>query len=480
MILSGCVSSKRFNPDKKYAPQELKEDYTLLRNILEENHPSLYWYTSKDSLDRFFDNGYTQLNDSLTEPQFKTHISYVLSKIRCGHTSAAYSKKFLHYIDTVKPTQFPLSIKLWKDSAVVYENLNRRDTVLKRGTLIRAIDGRPISFYRDSMFQFLSSDGYNTTYKYQALSNRGGFGAWYRNVFGLKDNFEITYTDTLGQDQMVNIPLYDPAQDTSKRKHPALFKKLTTKERKRLRLPSVNNLRIDTASRTAIFTIGTFSNGNHYRRLVKTTFRKLKRQHIQQLILDVRNNGGGNVENSTLLTKYIVDRKFKLADSLYAVNKRSSYGKYIRHYFRNRLFMTVMSKKRKDGLYHFGYFERHFFKPKRRYHFDGDVYLITGGNSFSATALLANVLKGQQNVTIVGEETGGASYGNTAWLIPDATLPHTGVRFRLPLFRLVMDNNAPKIGHGIYPDVEARPTLTDIRVGVDPKLAKAFDLIRQK
>ena len=29
--------------------------------------------------------------------------------------------------------------------------------------------------------------------------------------------------------------------------------------------------------------------------------------------------------------------------------------------------------------------------------------------------------------------------GSTAWLIPDLTLPETGIRFRLPLFRLVID-----------------------------------------
>ena len=61
----------------------------------------------------------------------------------------------------------------------------------------------------------------------------------------------------------------------------------------------------------------------------------------------------------------------------------------------------------------------------------------------------------QDNVTIVGEETGGGAYGNTAWLIPDVTLPETGVRFRLPLFRLVIDKNYPKNGKGVQPEVEA-------------------------
>jgi hypothetical protein len=38
----------------KYSPDELREDFDVMRNILEKFHPSLYWYTSKDSMDMLF------------------------------------------------------------------------------------------------------------------------------------------------------------------------------------------------------------------------------------------------------------------------------------------------------------------------------------------------------------------------------------------------------------------------------------------
>ena len=92
--------------------------------------------------------------------------------------------------------------------------------------------------------------------------------------------------------------------------------------------------------------------------------------------------------------------------------------------------MLFVTRKRKDHHYHFTHFERHFYKLRSRNHFDGDVYIIIGGNSFSATTLFAYAMKHQKNVTIVGEETGGGSYGNTAWMIPEVVLPQTKVRFR--------------------------------------------------
>jgi hypothetical protein len=68
----------------------------------------------------------------------------------------------------------------------------------------------------------------------------------------------------------------------------------------------------------------------------------------------------------------------------------------------------------------------------------------------------------------------GGAYGNSAWLIPDVTLPKTGVRFRLPLFKLVIDKTVPMIGRGVQPEVESLPTVDAIRRNVDYKLEKQW------
>jgi len=139
--------------------------------------------------------------------------------------------------------------------------------------------------------------------------------------------------------------------------------------------------------------------------------------------------------------------------------------------------MQFVTNRHSDKKYHFGYFERHYFKPKHKHHYNGKVYVLTGGNSFSATTLFAAALKGQKNVLIVGEETGGAAYGNTAWMIPDAKLPNTKMGFRLPKFRLVMNKHGEKNGRGVQPDVFAGPSVKAIREGVDYKVEKVRELI---
>jgi len=129
LLLSACGTNKTgFSPSKKYPADVLQKDYSIYQQTLEEAHPGLYWYTSKDSMSRYFEWGREQLKDSLTETDFRKVLSYVTAKINCGHTSVRSSKNYSGYLDTVRLGRlFPLSLKLWNDTAVVASNLNRRD-----------------------------------------------------------------------------------------------------------------------------------------------------------------------------------------------------------------------------------------------------------------------------------------------------------------------------------------------------------------
>ena len=485
---------KGFRPDRRYPPEVLRKDYLVFRHLLEAWHPSLYWYTSKDSMSAYFDEGYAAIRDSMTEPQFRRVLSYVISKVDCGHTSVRASKAYARYLDTAHLPQFPLILKFWNDTAVVAGNLNRRDSILKRGTQILTIDGRTTQQLTDTFFNYIVTDGRNQTGKYQYLSTGLHFSSWYKDLFGYPDSFEIGYMDPSGEPRETRVPVYDPRADTIRRSlgrvllpgtpppdkgAPKRLRPTRRRDRKNRELLFTRSLQLDSASHTAFMTLNTFEHGYHLRGFFRHSFREMKEQQVENLVLDVRSNGGGDASLSTLLTRYLIDKKFKVADSLYTVRRHSRYDRYINNGLLYEMLTLVASRKHSDGKYHFGYFERHYYSPFRNLHFDGHVYILTGGNSFSATCLFAGALKGQSNVTVVGEETGGGYYGNTAWMIPDVTLPNTRVRFRLPRFRLVVDRQREKNGRGIFPDVPALPTVEAIGKGLDFKTARVKELIRQ-
>jgi len=484
VALWGCSAGKAsFSASRKYSPGELQKDYALYEDILEAHHPGLYWYTPKDTMQAYFQWGREQLKDSLTEAEFRKVLSFVTAKINCGHTTVRPSKKWSKYNDTVRYAKlFPLSIKVWPDTMVITANLNRRDSILHRGTVITSINGWSVAKIVDTMFQYISTDGYNHTHKYQSLSNRGYFGSLYSSLFGLPDKYSIGYLDSTGQERLTTTAVFDPLKDTLLRRLIRAGQKEVRpnrKQRKEQELNSVRLLKIDSVNKTAMMDLSSFARGYNLKHFFKTSFRALHEHKITHLIIDVRSNGGGSVTNSTLLTRYLADHPFKIADTLYALRKKSPYFHYIQNHSWNKLFIGIFTHRRRDGFYHFGYFEKHYFKPRRPNHFNGKVYILTGGNSFSATTLFASALIKQDNVVVVGEETGGGAYGNSAWLIPDVTLPVTGIRFRLPLFRLVIDKNVPKIGRGVQPEVPVFPTVEAIRNNRDIKTERAMELIKE-
>jgi hypothetical protein len=483
-IAVSCSSSRKtYDPQKKYPPAVIQADYTLFRHILETTHPSLYWYTTKDSMDYYFDEGYKSLSDSMTEIQFRDQLAYVISKIDCGHTTMKGSKAFSKYVDTASSKAFPFAMKFWSDTMVITANLRKHDPILQRGTQVVSINGYDAHALTDTLFNYITTDGYSMNGKYQSLSTGFAFANLYRNVLGLTDSIDIRYIDNMGLGKQAWVRPYDFKADTMDKKtlsHGPPARGSGKKKDKPLLILSSVNLQLDTVMKTGFMTVATFDRSNHLKKFFKRSFKELNRDHIKNLIIDVRSNGGGDAGLSTLLTRYIIDHQFRLADSLYTIKPPAEYKKYMQKSFLYGMLIGLVTTKRTDGKYHFRYFEKHYYSPKKKYHYDGQVYILIGGNSFSATTLFAGDLKGQKNVTLVGEETGGGYYGNTAWIIPDVTLPNTGLRFRLPRFRMVIDKDRVKNGRGIIPDVWAVPSVEAIREGVDFKAIKVKELIAER
>lgn len=476
--LSACRSARiNFDPNKTYEPDQLRKDLQVIQGVLEAHHPGLYWYQTPTEWKEQLALADRSIDRPMTEPAFRKILRPLVSSVRCGHTSIRVSKNWQRYQDTVRiQTLFPISVKCWADTMIVMGSLNPKDSLMVRGAQVLSINGRTPRQVYESLFPYIFGDGYNETHKYQTLSGWGSFGSYYRSYLDSSSIFEMEILDTAGARHSLSRTLFVPVRDTAAKKKPVAT--LSKKEKRVRRLESIRTLRIDATEKQALLRVNTFSQGGRLRRFFRQGFDLLEKNKIEDLIIDVRNNGGGRVSNSTALSRYLADHPFKLADSLYAVRRGSRYGRYITHHTAIQASMPLFTRKRKDGYYHFGYFERHRFRPKKKDHFSGRAYILTGGNSFSATTLFVQAVKGQGNVTVIGEETGGGAYGNSAWEIPDVVLPNTGVRMRLPLFQMVMDKELPDNGRGVMPDIEVGPTVESVRRNYDNKMQTATRLIR--
>ena len=484
LLLTSCVTQEKYREilSKKIPPEKQRADVLILRKILEANHPSLYWYTPKDSMNLYFSAVISSLQDSLTEPQFKAKIAWLISKIRCGHTAVRSSEKYLNAAESIHLPQFPLYLKAWKDSLVVLGSVLYKDTIFKRGTVITSINHIGNRELLDSMFQFISTDGYADNFKDQAVSFN--FPAYYRMAFGSHHSYTIGYLDDAGSPKTVVIPEYDPAKDTlnnfSKHHKPVNdIPPLSKKERRKAKLTNERSFTTDTLTGTAYMQLATFS-GGRLRNFFRQSFRTLKKNQTANLIIDLRENGGGSISMCTLLSKYLSDHPFHTADTIAAISRNFPYGRYIHPSLLYWMAMHLMSRKEKDGRYHLHRYEKHYFSPKKQLHYNGNIYLLQGGYSFSAAVMLLSNLKDQPNVTTVGEETGGGSYGNSSVHLPFIILPNSGVQVVLPMYRVVFDHTRPKNGEGFFPDIAVNPSALAIKNHIDLKIEIVKALIAKK
>ena len=472
------MAQKKLADAPKIAPALLVQDLKALQKAIVQNHPSVYWYTPKDSMDLYFSMAVASIHDSMSAWQFKNIVASYLAHIKCGHTSVQFSPKLTKKYAAYRFPLFPLQLKVWKDSAVVIGNLHTKDSILKRGTVVTAINQLPMRTLVDSIYGIISTDGNSLNFKSQVLTNN--FSGWYKARFGDTDSvYQISYTDSAGNSSTTQIAAYNlqkPKKDslsltTAAMRKPSLPKSVPAKKW---------TLLIDSATNTAFINLSSFS-GRGFKKFITKSFKTIKVVGARHLVIDLRSNGGGEIKNSTLLTKYITNHSFKIADSVYATNRgirKIPFGSYF-SVMGHALAKVLISKKMDGGGYHLKRYETHYYQPLTKNHFDGNVYILQGGYTFSASTLFTSPLIKQKNVTIIGEETGGGYYGNSAILIPKIKLPNSKLLCRLPLYRMVMDKTRPK-GGGVLPDILVEPNSYAIKMGVDIKLEAVKKIIAQK
>ncbi|HMP92916.1 MAG TPA: S41 family peptidase, partial [Phnomibacter sp.] len=482
---------KAFNPQHKYSPAQLQQDFDVAWKTYQQIHPSYDWFAPADSVDAVFSRVRASLSDSLTEQEFRLRLSYAVAAIRCGHTSVSPGKAVNKYYNRRADSAFPLQLRIWGDTAFVLRQLlpTSKNDSLPLGARIVSINGVPVSTLIRQMKTYISADGFNDTFKDYVLTL--AFGSRFRALYGLPAGYSFEYLDSTGTLRRTNLPNWRAPRPTVRRTDTARsplprrdsLEAMSTKPAMPPKLktfspqPTIGSFKIDTAQNTGILTLNTFSKGRQ-KKLFRITFKKMQQYQLANLVIDLRNNGGGKLRKYIWLTRHVATQPFKPADTVAAKSLRFPYPAHVEASFSHRYLSRLLLRRGADGRLHMRFMERKTYQPYKRLHFGGPLYVITGGRTFSASTMFINSLEGRPRLTLVGDETGGGARGNSAIFSPTITLPNTRVKARLPLFRNVINARLPHTGRGIMPQVPAPQLPRHIITGTDPKMEAVQQLIK--
>lgn len=446
------ISSITFEQtEKKYSVDELISDIAFLKLKLQSNHPNLYLYTNKQILNKAFDSLTNSIKVPMSELEFYNHIAIICSIIKDGHTMILPSNNLISY-HNASSNFLPYKFKLLNNSLFVEMVLTSNTTISEKAEIIKinSIDTKTILH---QLAERQVRDGYNETYPNWIIDSY--FREYYSFIFGHPLQFLIEY-------KVSNIIETATVSATSKDSI-NYFKQLKYPNKTGLKLQNEGIVyRENPNENFATLTIKDFHKSElkkkykqDFKTSIQNAFQRLNNSKIQNLIIDLRNNQGGDIEYSVYLLSYLLQDTFRVVEQYYRVSNAFNY--------------QLVKTNGKELGWH----------QPNLINFKGQLYVLINGGSFSNSGIVTAVLKQHNRAQFVGTETGGNNKV-LAGYIDEFTLPNTKIRINIPTKQFMLNETLPLTGHGTKPDFEINETIDDILANRDTQKEYVIKLINDK
>lgn len=480
LLASAPIEAAKKKPQEQpsleqvFPPDQMKQDLKVLRQALEEGHPGLYLYTAKEEFDKRFDQLDKTFDQPMTLRQFYLEVAPLVEKVYCGHTYFDLPPKLLKSLQK-EALSFPIPIAFLNKKAYV----DHAKCDLPLGAEITAINGTSMKEILAKLLPYIRSDGYNVTLKYRQMEDE--FALHLFLGYGKKDIFEVEY-----------VP-FGAKKKTAKRIAAIPVKKLENalierhsqagKTKKYKLSPIEDGIHLFSMNS---FDFGLNKKGRQkYKTFLKENFGTLQEnKEVKCIILDLRQNDGGYVGNDAQLFSYFAQAPFRDAKLAEARTLTIPVKEHLaRDQFPKMLERIFAKEFKQDGDDRFLMIDEKIrrWDPKIKA-FEGHVYVLIGGWTHSGGVVFGSYLLNNDNVTFIGEETGGGHDTFTAGNMVLYDLPNTRCQLEVPLIRYENyrgEKAFPK-GSGIRPDHPVHQTPQDLIKKVDTVMEFALGLARKK
>ncbi|MEM8892529.1 MAG: S41 family peptidase, partial [Bacteroidota bacterium] len=371
---------------------------------------------------------------------------------------------------------FPLALYWQNEQMYLARNASLNDE-LEVGSVIQKINGKPIQEVFDHLVDQETRDGYNKTLP--MLSVQRAFGSKYALHYGNPDVYELDMLLPDGSEKVFKVdalPL-----DTIQKKRNERYGEPS----KPWYQNGIDAYTLEIEGNTAVMTLRTFSkswikkNGPSYKQFFNEAFQKIEDAKIEHLIIDLRDNGGGDPKPTIKLFAHLYDKPFTFYERLSMVSRSLPDKKY----YKEKLgvlgaALPFITKKEGDLYVLKGVAGLKESKPAQPY-YSGKAYFLTNPNSFSATGEMSAILKEHDRGLFIGEEAGGNPNQNTSGIMLPLELPNSKISVLMPMILFEMNVDFENTGRGVIPDHIIRPTLEDVIEGNDPVMDFTKELIKK-
>jgi hypothetical protein len=463
------------------------EDIRWLRLSLDYVHPRLYKYDDKATVDSRFDSLRNTIGNRISGMDFLALVTKANAQVHCGHLYTIAQGDLGKQLSEKKV--LPFYVKIVDGKLYLFNDCS--NSSIPNGSHVLSINGKNDTEILHAVLPGIPADGYIQTRKLRLLEryfNEGfqGFDLYYYLFADRSVSFQIDYA-SFGTNLRKTITVKGI---TSGERREILSQRYDIDERIWFKTPSPA-FEIDAKNNYAVLSVSrSFYDEKidpKFDSQLSTAFSTIKQRQIGNLILDLRNNEGGDEYQQMELMSYLYDKPFRLYQNI-----------YLSHLDFRRLKPVIMERdtakllfdnddeymrKINENLWinNYEYSSNLKLREPKPNVFKGNIFVLMNGTCFSSAADLIADLKRTTTAVFIGEESGGAFEGPTGGDDIVIQLPNSEIMIRMsPNIQIGYLYEKHPIGRGVLPTYPIEYTVPDLVNHIDLEMEFAKKLIKSK
>ena len=435
------VTINLFGQETKFSKADLVTDLDSLVAYIEQVHPSPYTSISKENFYKEIEICKNNLEDSTSLIEYFTFISPIVSKMNDAHTNVPFP---LSEWRNINPYSFLFNFQISQDGKMFAP---KNYTELPQNAEILSINGVPSKQIVEKLISSISAE--SESYKIAILNMTfvERFGAF----FGFKPSYEIAYK--LGEEintiTILGMKLKDVIKAINEQQQQQQQQVQTINTPKDWDYTTLNDAKI------GIIDFKEFSDLQLFDYFLDSIFTKIQQEKTENLIIDIRENGGGDSALGDAFFQYISKvpySQFGKTMIKYSQKRAEFYTEYRKNGFLNYLSDSAFNLLISTEEYGTIITEKDELYPLKEnpLRFNGKVYLLTSTFSFSSASSFAWCFQHFNMGKIIGEETGGhiVCFGDIIYITLPISKLQMGVSHKEFYGYGATDENR----HGVIPD----------------------------
>jgi hypothetical protein len=431
------------DPETPIAPGELEEDIAYFQELLGRVHPEPISAFPLTAITPELRKLRSSLDEDMSPRELYRRLAPLVTSLGDDHVRLHPPRGLTEqYRDS--DGQFPLDLRLIGGDLYVAAN-HAPGSDIERGARIRAVNGVPA----EELLPRLSDYHSGTRAAQQRYHLQEHFTETLFAVYGWIGSYELRVRSP-GSRAERRVTVSGVARD-SQEAEPFSWERLDEE--------------------TILFTYNRFKDPeDSFTGFLEELFGTAKREGVEHLVIDLRQNEGGSSSYGDELLRYLTAEPFaQLSRSEIAVSReiRNEFIGYVPGFLRWVPLQYLHPLLRPLWTNELGQTATIRFDPvqpeERPLRFHGHVTVLIGPGTMSSASLLAATIKEHDIGTLVGRPAGGYAthYGN----VIETRLPNSGLPVDMPTSVNYGNSTGP-----ITPDHRVRERVTDLVRGQDAAL----------